>query len=43
MKTIPVNMGGDHLFRAVSAFPSSDEQSPAAADLQDCWWEQSLP
>lgn len=27
VKSIPVNKGGDHLFRAASAFPSSDELS----------------
>lgn len=43
VKSIPVNKGGDHPFRAASAFPSSDEQSPAVADLQDCWWQQPLP
>lgn len=36
MKTIPVAVGGDHLFRTVSALLSSDEQGPAPAELQDC-------
>ena len=39
MKTVPVSTGGDHILRTVNAFPCCRvEQSPAAADLQDCWW-----